>query len=250
MNRRSAIVLILAALVFAGGRVAAQQSVDDIIAKNLQAKGGLEKIKAVQSIRQTSHLTAAMPSGPPLEGTLVMYSRRPNLSRQEVNFATGQTMITAFDGQTAWSLNPLTGQSTPTALSGPQADAAKEQADFDGPFVDYKAKGYTVELIGTEPAGDRKVYHLKVTSKDQRIQHVYVDTVTSLESRVVSELQTPMGKWEMEQQLSDFRDVEGLKVPFLVKTLMNGAEQATLKVEKVEFNAKFDDSVFKMPKTN
>jgi outer membrane lipoprotein-sorting protein len=250
MSRRSLGVLILAVFAVAGVRASAQQqppSADEIVAKNLAAKGGLEKMKAVQTMKKTSRLSTAMPGGQAIEGTLTMYSKRPNLSRQEVNLA-GQTVVTAFDGQTAWTIDPMRGLSAPTPLSGPFGEATKEQSEFDDPFVDYQARGFAIELVGTEAAGDRKFYHLRVTSKDHKVQHVYVDTVTSLESKVVSELQTPQGKWELEQRYSDFRDVDGLKVPFSIQTFINGTEQATVKVDKVEFNAKFDDSVFKMPK--
>ena len=108
--------------------------------------------------------------------------------------------------------------------------------------------GATLEFVGNETAGDRKFIHLKLTGKDQRVQHCYLDAETALEARIVSEAQSPLGKVEVEQQLSDYRDVEGLKMPFLIKRLANGAEQAKIQVEKVELNARFDDSVFKMPK--
>ena len=117
MNRRSLIVLVLAAVALAGTRANARQnpSVDEIVAKNLQAKGGLEKLRAVTSIKQTSRLS--LPGG--LEATVTVYGKRPNLTRQELNVAaTGQTMVSAFDGTTAWSLNPMMGASTPTVARG------------------------------------------------------------------------------------------------------------------------------------
>jgi len=242
MNRRTVLVLSMAAFALAGVRTGAQQSsVDDIIAKNMQAKGGLEKVRSIQSIKQTSQMSAA--GG--VQGTLTVYMKRPNLSRQELNLAAFGTMVTAYDGQTAWTLNPMMGPA-PTALSGPEAAMMREQADFDGPLIDYKAKGYTADFVGTESMGDRKVHHVKLTGKDQRVQHWYLDAETGLEARVVSEAQTPNGKVELEQLLSDFRDVEGYKAPFLVRTLSNGVEQVKVQVEKVEINARFDDSIFKM----
>jgi outer membrane lipoprotein-sorting protein len=244
MNRRSMGALVLAVFAVAGVGAGAQQSVDDIIAKNLQAKGGLEKMKAVQTLKQTSHVTVMTPGGS-FEATLVMYGKRPNLTRQEMNMA-GQMTVSAFDGQVAWQVSPMMGVTTPTQVTGPQADAIKEQSDFDGPLVDYKTKGYTIELVGTEPMGDRKAYHLKLTGKDQRVQHCYVDVETSLEAKVVSE--SPMGP--IEQQLSDYRDVDGMKLPFMIRSLVAGSEQAKIQVEKVEINVKFDDGIFKMPKSH
>jgi outer membrane lipoprotein-sorting protein len=239
MNRRSVVVLVLAVVALAGARTGAQQSVDDIIAKNLQAKGGLEKMRAVQTIKQTSHVTIAGLG----EATITTYGKRPNMTRQEMVVGT-RTAIGAFDGQVAWMVDPFRGIMTPTSLSGPQADAIKEQSDFDGPLVDYKAKGYTIELVGTEGTGDRKTYHLKLTGKDLRVQHCYVDVATSLETRTVAE--TPMGP--LETELSDYRDVDGLKFAFTVRSSMAGTEQGTQRVDRVELNIRLDDAMFRIPK--
>jgi outer membrane lipoprotein-sorting protein len=245
MNRRSLSVLVLAAVALAGVQASARQnpSVDDIIAKNMQAKGGLEKMRAVQTLKQTSKMT--LPGG--IEGTLTMYGKRPNMTRQELTLtAIGMTVINAFDGQTAWSVNPVQGMPTPTVVTGPMGELVKEQsADmFDGPLVDYKTKGYTVALVGTETVGTRKMYHLKLTRKDLRVQHCYIDVETNLESKTTGD--TPSGL--AEQEMSDYRDVDGLKMPFLVRTMLGGIEQVKIQVEKIEVNAKFDDGVFKMPK--
>ena len=237
MKRRSVFVLVLAAIALAGVRAGAQQTVDDIIARNLAAKGGLDKLRAVQTLKQTSHLSGAM------DATLVMYGKRPNLTRQEVTFA-GKTVINAFDGQIAWVVNPLQGMASPMQMPAEQAEFIKQQAEFDGPLVDYKTKGYTIELVGTETVDGRRAHHLKVTDKLQRVQHCYIDAESNLESKVVSE--SPMGA--LEQILSDYRDVDGLKWPFLVRTVQSGQEVAKIQVEKVEFNARFDDNIFRMPK--
>lgn len=242
MNRRSLVVTVLAVLALAGVSTSAQQSVDDIIAKNLRAKGGLDKIRAVETLKQRSHLTMYSPGGN-FEATLVIYGKRPNMTRQEMDMA-GQMMVSAFDGQVAWQINPAMGMMTPTQIPGPQADVIREQSDFDGPLVDYKAKGYTIDLVGTEPMGDRKVYHLKLTGKDQRVQHCYLDVETGLEAKVVTDSQIG----PLEQQLSDYRDVEGLKIPFSIRSLVSGHDQAWIQVEKVEVNSKIDDAIFRMPK--
>jgi outer membrane lipoprotein-sorting protein len=239
MTRRSLVVLVLAVVALAGARTSARQSVDDIVAKNLQAKGGLEKMRAVQTIKQTSHVNIIGLG----DATITTYGKRPNMTRQEMVVA-GKTSIAAFDGQSAWMVDPVRGIMTPTVIPGPSADTIKEQSDFDGPLVDYKAKGYSIELVGIEGAGDRRAYHLKLTSRDLRIQHCYVDVVTNLETRTVAE--TPMGA--LETQLSDYRDVDGLKFAFTVRSLMAGAEQGTQHLDKVELNVKLDDALFRIPK--
>lgn len=239
MKSRVCVVSVVALLCAAVGRPAAAQTADELIAKNLQAKGGLEKIRAVQTIKQTSRMNIQG-----MEGRVTIYTKRPNMTRQEMNVG-GQMIVNAYDGVTAWTINPNVGVTSPMVLGGPQADAIREQSSFDGPLVDYKKKGYTIELVGLETLNNRKVHHLKVTDKNRQVQHYYLDATTGLETKV--SFQTDMGG-TFEQELSDFRDIEGIKIPFSIRTLANGVLQGQITVEKVEFNVKIDDAIFRMPK--
>jgi len=239
MNRRHQAIAVAVLLVAALAAPAAAQTVDEVVAKNIAAKGGLERIHAVQSMRQTGKLTLQG-----METTLVIVGKRPNLIRQEM-IVGGQTNVNAFDGTTAWQMMPVMGMTAPVVVTGPMANSIKEQSDFDGPLIDYKTKGYKLELVGTETMGDRKVYHLKLTNSTQQVQQIYIDTETNLERKMVSD--SPFGP--LEQELSDFRDVEGVKVPFSVRTVANGVEQMKIVVQKVEINPQIDDALFKMPKS-
>jgi outer membrane lipoprotein-sorting protein len=236
MHRRASRILV-ALLAAAAVAPLAAQSADDIVTQHLNAKGGLERLKAVSSIRQTSEMTR---DG--LTMSMVIFAKRPNLARQELTIK-GQTIVQVFDGTTAWMINPLlSGSSEPVALTGPDADLTKEQATFDSPLVDYKARGTTVELVGTEDAAGKKVHHLKVTTKSGRVQDVYIDAATGLESRVVT--QTPQGT--VDQQFSDFRDVEGVKIPFTIRTQIGSVGTIDIKVLKAEINPPLDDALFKV----
>jgi outer membrane lipoprotein-sorting protein len=236
MVRRTLTALVCLAVMLPAGRAAAQ-TVDELVAKNLQAKGGLAKIQSIQTIKQTGHMVMQG-----VAGVLTMYGKRPNLVRQEIALG-NQTVINAFDGTTAWIVNPLAGSTAPTVLSGPQADVIKEQSDFDGPLVNYRQKGYRIELVGEETLNGRQVYHLTLTDKAGQIQHYYLDAQTGLEARVVSD--TEMGK--LEQQLSDYREVDGVKMPFSVTTLVNGLPMGQITLDTVQVNVKLDDSMFRMP---
>src|SRR5579864_997945 len=145
-------LMALVAVTTAAPRASAQ-TVDEIVARNIQARGGVEKIKAVQSMKQTSHMKIQG-----MSATLTLYAKRPNLSRQEMNIA-GATAIAAFDGQNAWGVNPMTGQTTPKMLTGAAAEQVRSQAAFDPPLLDYRAKGSKVQYLGTEPDGARTLMH-------------------------------------------------------------------------------------------
>jgi outer membrane lipoprotein-sorting protein len=235
MVRRVSAALIALVFVLPAG-LTAGQSADDIVSKHLAAKGGLDKLKSVSTIRQTTEMSR--------EGTtmrMVVAAKRPNLARQELTVS-GQTIVQIFDGTNAWMINPLAGSTEPVALTGPEADLTREQATFDSPLVDYKTRGTTVELVGTEEVGGRRAHHLKVTSKSGQIQHTYIDTETFLESRVMTE--TPKGT--VDQYFSDFRDVDGVKIPFAIKTCVAAMGAIDIKVLKVEINPVLDDALFKV----
>jgi outer membrane lipoprotein-sorting protein len=238
MTRRALSILGCLVVVMAGVRLTAQ-SIDDIVAKNLQAKGGADKLQAVQSMKQTAHVTFQG-----MTGTITVYGKRPNMVRQEIAVA-GQTVVNAFDGTTAWSVNPLNGSSDPTVVTGQQAEDIKMQSDFDSPLVNYKAKGYDLEMVGTETLNGRQVYHLKLTGKNRRVQNLYIDAETSLEARIVGD--SSLGP--IENDLSDYRDVNGVKMPFLMRTLSSGTVMGQIAVDTIVINPKIDDAIFKMPKS-
>lgn len=228
---------------------AASQTVDELIAKNLQARGGEEKLRALQTMRITGKV---MVQG--MELPMTVMAKRPNLMRQEMQIQ-DRKVVTGFDGTTAWTMNPMMGSETAQAIQGPQADMAKDQSDFDGSLLDYKQKGHTVELVkGDAPNGTEKladgtaVYHLKVTRKTGRIQHYYLDSESGIEVKQSAEIEGPGGqKMTVEQELSDYRPVDGIMVPHSVRSLMNGTPVVTMTVDKVEFNAAIEDAAFKMP---
>ena len=237
MNRRVLSAMACATVLIAGAHLAAQD-VDDIVARNVQAKGGADKLQAVQTMKQTAHVTSQG-----MTGVMTVYGKRPNLVRQEIAIA-GQTIVSAFDGTTAWSINPFRGSPEPVAMSGPQAEDIKMQSDFDSPLVNYKAKGYELEFVGVETLGTRKAYHLKLTSKEHRVQQLYLDAETNLEIKIVADSQ--MGP--VENELSNYREIQGLKVPFTMRTLSAGNVVSQIAVDTVEINPKIDEAMFRMPK--
>jgi outer membrane lipoprotein-sorting protein len=236
---RRVVVVGLSVIALLIARTAAAQTVDELLAKNIQAKGGMEKLRSVQTVKQTGRVNFQGQ-----EAKQTVYAKRPNLIRQELNMA-GQLVVMAYDGNTPWMINPNLGAVAPIALTGPLAAMIKDQSSFDGPLIDYKAKGYLIDLVGPETSGGRKVFHLKLTDKMGQVQHCYLDAETGLEAKLVS--QSEMGQ-SFEQELSDYREVDGIKVPFSIRTLSNGVQQGQITVDKVEFNVKIDDAIFKIPR--
>lgn len=214
----------------------APPTAEALVAKAVEAQGGLERMRAVRSFRLTGSLSTP---DMPVPVTTILLAKRPNLSRQEVVLPGGNLVI-GFDGVQAWKIDP--GAAAPVAVTGDQVDTIEQQSDFDGPLVDYKAKGSSVEYVGAEMFAGASVHHVKVTDKKGRVQHCYLDAQTSLPVRIVSR----MGPAELEQQLSDYRAVSGIKLPFKLRSLTAGRVAATITITKVEFDVPLEDAVFKM----
>ena len=231
---------VVAALLGVRG-IAAAQSVDEIVSKAYQAKGG-DKWRAIQSTRLTARINL---QGMELPMTIV--SRRPNLMRQDITVPMQNvTIVQAFDGATGWTINPMAG---PDATELPAAATAsmKDQADFDGPLVDYKAKGHTVELVGTEDVAGVKAHHLKVTKKNGQVQHLFIEAERGVEVKSISEVDMGAGVTKVETELSDYRAVDGILVPFSMRVTGGPAGPVSMSVDKVEFNVALDDKLFRMP---
>ncbi len=231
----AALVLILAP---AG---AAAQSVDDIVAKNLAAKGGVTALKAVQAMR----ISATVKPNPEMEIPVTITTARPNKLKQE-STVQGQKIIMAFDGTTAWAVNPLMGADTPRPIEGPELDSLRSQADMDGPLVDYKAKGTTVELQGTETVGDKQAWKLKITRKDGQSQELYIDVDTGLEVKAVNQVVRQGQTFTVESSFANYRPVAGLTMAHTITQKMMG-QDVTFTINKVEILPGIDDAIFKMP---
>ena len=215
-------------------RISSAQTVDEIVEKNLKAKGGIEILRATNSVRMTAKVNDQMP--------MTILAKRPNLFRREVVMA-GQSIIQASDGVTLWMQQP---GMPPSAVPNPP-EALKREGEFDGIFVDYKSRGTTIALVGKEPIDGADTYHLKVTTKDGAVQDVYLDAETGLERKIVISIQQGGQTLTQQQMPTDYREVDGRKMPFRIKNTL-GPQTVEIVVEKVEFNVPIDDALFKLPK--
>jgi outer membrane lipoprotein-sorting protein len=234
-TKLAAIALLCCAAVAAAQPGA---TADQIIARNLAAKGGVEKLRGVMSVRTTGQVRNARG-----KSTLTVWTRRPNAMRQEL-VSEGRTLVTGFDGTTLWSINPILGNEA-RKITGPAAEQTREEAsDFDSVLLDYKDKGYVVELLPAETDGS---LHLRVTKKNGRIQDIYLDPATFLEKRIATQVEQGGRTAILSTELSNYKEVDGMMVPFTVRQSVNGQLQGEVTYDRVQFNLPLDDGLFKMP---
>lgn len=237
--RKALIAVCAVAALVATAPIAVAQTLDDVLSRYRAAKGG-ENWEKLESMRMTARIVTQG-----IELPMTMVTKRPNLMRQDMSFQ-GISMVQAYDGTTAWGINPMMGSEEPTELTGPMADAMREQADFDGGLFNYAAKGSKVDLVGTEDLDGAKVIHIKLTTRDNQVQHYYLDAETMLEKRLVIETDMGGGPMTVETRLSNYQTVDGFSVPMSITQIVAG-NQVALTVEKVEFNVHVDDAYFRMP---
>lgn len=218
------------------------QTVDEVIAKANEARGGLEKMKAVQSVRMKGRMTM----GPGLEAPLTIEMKRPRNARMEFTIQ-GMTGVQAYDGQQAWGISPM-GSRQPEPMPAEMAKQLDNQADIDGPLVDYKAKGHQVELVGKEKAEGSDAWKLKVTLKSGDVQYIFLDADSHLEIRTESKRTLRGSEVELENTIGDYKEVAGLLWPHSIQSGAKGRpEKQTFAFESIEVNPAIDDARFKMP---
>jgi outer membrane lipoprotein-sorting protein len=240
MIRKTFAWLLVAGL--AGAAVQAQTA-DEIINKNLTARGGKDKIKAVQAAR----MTGKMLMGQGMEAPFVMEVARPNKMRMEFTIQ-GMTGVQAFDGKSGWAVMPFMGKKDPEAMSADDAKQAADQADMDGVLVDYKEKGHQVEYAGKEDVEGTPAHKLKVTKKNGDVVNVYIDTESYMEIKDAGKTKVRGQEIEGETTFGDFKTVDGLVFPFSIEQKAKGMPGGmTMSISKIEVNPKLEDSRFVMP---
>ena len=219
------------------------QTADEIIAKNVQARGGMEKLKSVKSIKST----ATMAMGPGMEAPGVLIQKRDNLARLEFTIQ-GLTAVQAYDGKNAWQVMPFMGKKDAELMSADESKEVEEMADIDGPMVDYKSKGNQVELLGKEKLEGTDAYKLKVTLKNGDVQTVYIDADSFLEIKEETKRMVRGSEMVVESSIGDYKEVGGIIFPFAEESGMKGSPQKQkLTITKIELNVPVDEAIFKMP---
>jgi hypothetical protein len=219
------------------------QTAEELVNKNIQAKGGIDKIKAIKSIRITGKLNA----GGGFTAATVQENDRPNLVRETFSLQ-GMTAVTAYDGATGWHIQPFGGHKDPELLGEDELRGLLIDADFDGPLVDHKEKGNTVEYLGHDIVDGDDALRLKVTLKDGDIIYYYLDPDTFLEIREEVQQFIRGSVHESVSEMGSYKPVQGVMYPFSISqgSKANPAEQSTT-VEKIEVNVPIDKADFALP---
>jgi outer membrane lipoprotein-sorting protein len=183
----------------------------------------------------------------PMEAPFTVAKKRPENFRLEFTIQ-GMTGVQAYDGTTGWMVMPFMGKKDPEAMTPDMLKEFKDQADFDGAFVDYAKKGNKIELLGKADVEGTPAYKVKLTTKEGNETVVYIDAETFLEVKLEAKRKIQGQEVESETTLGNYQDVEGILMPFSIEIKTKGAPAGqAITIEKAELNVDIDDASFKMP---
>jgi hypothetical protein len=209
------------------------QSVDDVVAKAIAARGGVKRIKSLNSQRLTGRISLQTGESGPFSVEM----KRPGMMRETVTLG-DKSMIRITDGSTGWVVGSLRNLTEPQQVNAEELHNLANSADFEGPLVDCKTKGNRIELAGKEKIGKRPAFKLVIYMKNGENRIDFIDCKSHLEVK----WQGLVGGNMFESYFRDYREVKGLMYAF---EIASGGQKIVL--DKVEVNPKLDVARFQKP---
>ena len=232
--------LVPAATLFPAA--AGAQTGDEILAKVLAARGGVDKLRAIHSERVSGQISFGDVTGP-----FVVELKRPLKMHMQLTMQ-NQTMLRVYDGKQGWANNPFAGKVDPEAMNEEELKNITEESDFDGPLLDYKSKGNQIELVGKDKFDDKDVWRLKLTTKNGDVRYYLFDANSFLLLKWEGKRKLQDQVIPVESHFSDYREVGGLEFAFAIDSGGSPADLTQkIRIEKIELNPELNDAEFGKP---
>ena len=217
---------------------------DELVQKNVEARGGAQRLKALQGVRTTAKAKFGS-----LDADFVRRQKRPGKIRDEF-ILQGLVGIQAHDGTQGWAVTPWQGRKDPDKLSADDAKGLIEEADIEGALVDYQAKGHKVEYLGTEDVDGTEAHKLKLIRSNKDFQFIFLDPDHFLAIRIETHQWLRGAEQVSETDFGEYEQVGGIWWPFAFASGAKGStSKGTFAVEKIELNPDLDDALFRFPET-
>lgn len=263
-----------------GAQAAPDLPLQQIIDKNIAARGGLPAWKAVRTLAMSGTMDAGTtlpspaamaedprrPAAPrrrlrpdpakvaenaeaikPITLPFQMDFKRPRMTRVELTFK-DQTSVQVYDGKNGWKLRPYIGRHKVEAFTPNELAIAAGQQDLDGPLIDYAAKGTKVEKAGIEAVNGRDAYKLKLTLKGGQMRDLWIDAQTFLDVQIASHHAKGRRQQTIATVMSDYRNVNGVQIPFKLENHVGGVTiPQRIMIAQVSVNPSLADSLFAKP---
>lgn len=243
-----ALATYVSALACAQAPVAgASLSAEQIVARNVEARGGADAWRKVQSMVWVGRVDSPNAPAPGLPFMLAL--KRPDRTRFEITVL-NRVVAHVFDGKEGWKVRPASGGAPDLRPdTGDEVKFSRDEQVIDGPLLDHDAKGISVALEGTDKVDGHDAYRLAVRMPSGAQRHVWVDAHSFLEVKYDREVRGASGRAAtIEVMYRDFRDVDGLRIPFVIESGAAGTDKKDrLVIDKVTLNPPLDDMAFAKP---
>ena len=210
-------------------------TVDELVQKNLDARGGADKMRAITALHQSGIYRL----GGGLEAKIDSYQTGPDKVRFEFNLQ-GLTQVNAWDGVQGWAIQPFNGRKDPQKTTYDDNKNLIDSADIAGPLLDYQKKGVKLEYLGTEDIDGTDAYKLRATFKNGDSRVIYLDPDQYLEIRIVDHTIVRGQEQVQTTDLGEYEKVDGVYFPF---------EQGQIHIESAETNKPIDPAIYSFPTT-
>ncbi len=219
-------------------------SADAIVARCIQALGGMDRIQGVRTLRRTGRLVR----GGGFELGVETENSRPGMVRQEIH-RQGMVGIHAWDGKVGWRIQPWQGKKDPEPLSETEMKGLLEDADFDGPLVNYRAKGNRIESLGRDEFEGTDVLKLRVTDARGTVYDYDIDAESYVPIRLTTKRMIRGAQQEYEALFGDYKQVAGWYLPYSIESGEKGGPYTEEIYDTIEANVPIDPSRFSKPGT-
>lgn len=220
------------------------QKAADILEKMIEAQGGR---KLLEKIKDSTFSGTMEMIKMGIEGSMTIYHKEPNKLRQDIKFM-GKVVTTAFDGETAWTINPDSGNVEELPEKATE-QTKRETLDFGNAALLYPEKyGITYTYKEKENIEGKDYFVLDRTFPDGHRATLYVDSKTYLIFKTLTTSEYPMTGMEVEAEIlvSDYKKVDGIMIAHSITIFYDGEEFGKMTVAEVSFNSGLEDSLFKM----
>ncbi|HKH62633.1 MAG TPA: hypothetical protein VKA49_17440 [Flavitalea sp.] len=232
---RSLRILMAVVVIMSGTVIAKSQTADEIITKHIEAIGGKDAWKKINSLAVDGILSV---QGNDIQISLVQLHGKGMRQDIVVQGMSGYQIITPTEG---WTFLPFQGQTEVIAMSEEDVKRAQSELDIHGPLLDYKEKGHSIELAGKESIGGTECYKLAVTLKSGKKVTIFIDSKNYYAVRTnITQIVNGQDQ-EVETNFSEFEKIpEGIVMPKSL-ALLHG----TMTISKIEVNRAVDENLFK-----
>ena len=242
--------ITIALIAFALTMPLQAQTADEILENYFENTGGLDAWKSIEGMKMTAKVNQGG-----MEIPLEIYNLKDGRQMTKITFQGNTIKQGVFDGETLWSHNFMT-------MKAEKSDAESTSNfklntnDFPDSFIDYKEKGYTVELLGKETIDGAETFKIKLVkepvtidgNQEEDISYYFFDVDNFVPIAIHSEIKSGPAKGQISEiTMSDYQEVDGMYFAFSMTQGVKDGQSQPITIDAIELNPTIDDAEFAFP---